>query len=197
MEQADCPYRAAGLGATHCGPLNDDFETHRGWTVNPGGGDTATDGGWARGIPARTSDSAGVKQKPTVPSGQADLVTGRTAGGGVAANDVDSGTTSARSVDFRLGGGSWRLSFNYTFAHDAGASSDDLLRVSVVDGGTVTPLWTVAGQPANRNAQWLSKTVNLDSWAGQTVRLLVEARDGGADNIVEAAVDNVRVYAAP
>ena len=33
LEQADCPYRAAGMGDTHCGPLNDDFETARGWQV--------------------------------------------------------------------------------------------------------------------------------------------------------------------
>ena len=39
--------------------------------------------------------------------------------------------------------------------------------------------------------------MNLDAFAGQTVRVTVEAADGGADSLVEAAVDDVRVYQAP
>ena len=34
LEQSDCPYRAAGLD-DRCGPLNDEFETARGWTSTP------------------------------------------------------------------------------------------------------------------------------------------------------------------
>jgi hypothetical protein len=36
--------------------------------------------------------------------------------------------------------------------------------------------------------------VNLDAFAGQTIRLTVEAADGAADSLVEAALDDVRVY---
>ncbi|HUG48475.1 MAG TPA: hypothetical protein VMP67_08695, partial [Candidatus Limnocylindria bacterium] len=39
-----------------------------------------------------------------------------------------------------------------------------------------------------------SRTVNLDAWAGQTIRLLVEAADNGPDNLLEAGLDDVRVY---
>jgi aminopeptidase S len=128
-----------------------------------------------------------------VASGQQDLVTGAAAGG-VAANDVDGGVTSARSPDFHLGSGNWTLRFSFTFAHDATATSADYLRVSVVDGATVTPVWTAFGASANRNARWLQKTVSLNAWAGRTVQLLVQANDGGVDNVVEAAIDDVRVY---
>ena len=50
MEQADCPYRAIGKAHQYCGPYFDDFEINRGWTVNPDGTDTATDGTWQRGV---------------------------------------------------------------------------------------------------------------------------------------------------
>lgn len=193
LEQADCPYRAAGLGATHCGPINEDFETGRGWDFDPFNTDTATSGAWERGIPASTSDSAGVKQRPTVTSGQADLVTGRAGGGGVEANDVD-GTTTALSPDIDLGPGAWRLYFRYTFAHDAAATNADFLRISVVRGANVTPIWTLSGQAANRNAKWFTKKLALNAWAGKSIQLLIEAHDGGADNIVEAAIDDLRVF---
>ena len=199
MEQAACPYRAAGLGATHCGPLNDDFETGRGWTIDPFGNDSATDGEWERGDPAGTADASGTKQKGGVPTGLADLVTGRVGGTDAASNDVDGGGTTALSPAFRLAyrAGGWTLRFDYTFAHSAAATTDDYLRVSVVDGATVIPIWTLSGDSVNRNAAWLTKTLALDAWSGKTVRLLFQARDRAADNVLEAAVDNVRVYATP
>ena len=79
LEQADCPYRAAGL-LDHCGPLNDEFETDRGWTINPNGTDTATSGAFERGEPQKTRTSAGVKQRRYGYSGLAALVTGAAAG---------------------------------------------------------------------------------------------------------------------
>ncbi|MEX2548375.1 MAG: M14 family zinc carboxypeptidase, partial [Chloroflexota bacterium] len=193
LEQADCPYRAAGLGATHCGPINDDFETDRGWTVDQFSTDTATGGAWERGIPQRTATSSGAKQKGAVTSGQADLVTGRLSGGSVGANDVDGGTTSALSPDVDLGAGGWKLNFRFTFAHGPGATGD-FLRISVVDGATVTPIWTLAGRATYRNAKWRARSLPLDAWAGKTVRLLIEAGDVGAENVLEAAIDDLRVY---
>jgi hypothetical protein len=194
LEQADCPYRAAGLGATNCGPLYEDFEIDRAWKVNPAGTDTATDGQWERGVPDATADADGAKQRGNVPSGQADMVTGRAAGAAVDANDVDGGTTSVRSPAFRLGSGSWTASFSYAFGHDASSLPEDFLRLSVVSGGITTPVWSTGGDNANLNSAWSSQTVALDAWRGKTVRLLFEARDGGVDSIVEAAVDDVRVY---
>ena len=194
LEQADCPYRAAGLAATRCGPINEDFEIDRGWRVDPDGTDSATSGGWERGAPSGTQDGAGVKQRSGVSSGMADLVTGAAAGGSADANDVDGGTTSVQSPAFKLGGGQWTLSFQYTFAHDAASGPEDYLRVSVVSGGTATPVWTVSGAAVNGDAAWTNQTVALDTWKNKSVRLLVETRDGGTDNIVEAAIDDLRVY---
>jgi carboxypeptidase T len=195
LEQADCPYRAVGLGATHCGPLNDDFETARGWTVNPSGTDTASKGAWQRAIPQKTSTSAGIKQRAAVPSGQHALVTGAKAGKSASANDLDGGVSSVRSPLIKLGPGSgWRLSLRYYLAHDKKASSVDYLRISVLAGSTRTSLLEVRGRAAERNAVWTTATLKLDAWAGQSVRLLIEAADNGPDSLLEAALDDVRIY---
>jgi len=195
LEQAACPYAAAGLGATHCGPLNDDFETGRGWRLDPFGTDSATRGLWARAVPQQTRTAAGIKQRAAVPSGQHALVTGAKAGKKANAKDVDGGTSSVRSPAIELGPGTgWRVSLRWYFAHNAKSSKADFLRLSVLHNGTPTPLLEVRGKGANRNAAWASATLDLDAWAGQTVRLLLEASDGGPDSLVEAAVDDVRVY---
>jgi carboxypeptidase T len=195
LEFADCPYRAAGL-ADDCGPLYDDFETSRGWQVDPNGTDTATAGQWEVAQPSKTRNAAGAKQLATTVSGLADLVTGAAAGTSANSNDVDGGTTSVRSPAFTLGNASstgWMLDFQYTFAHNAKTTAADYLRVSV--GGDV--LFSQTGSGANRNAAWTHVTLNLDSYAGQSVRIVVEASDGGPDSLVEAAVDDVRVYQQP
>jgi hypothetical protein len=193
LEQADCPYRSAGL--THnCGPLYDDFEIARGWTVNPSGADTASRGKWERALGQQTTDPNGPKQLGNASSGEAAFVTARAAGSGPAVNDVDGGVTTLRSPQFRLGTGTWTVSFDYTFAHDAAASADDHLRVSVLYNGTKTPVWSIVGDGANANAAWTSASASLTPWKGKQIRLLVEARDGGPDNILEAALDDVRVF---
>jgi carboxypeptidase T len=194
LEYADCPYRAAGLDQ-YCGLFNDDFEADRGWQVDPNGTDTATDGAWQRADPAGVRNGAGVKQKGRTTSGSFDLVTGA-AGGKANSNDVDGGVTSVRSPALKLGGGSssgWRLDFNYTFAHNRKASSADYLRV-LVNGDVV---FSQAGFAGNRNAVWTPASINLDAYAGQTVRITIEAADNGPDSVVEAAVDDVSVYQQP
>jgi len=197
IEQADCPYRAAGTQTTNCGPLYDDFEAGRGWSVDPHGTDTAVRGAWARGIGQQTKNADGPKQLSATPSGQAALYTGLAAGANTGANDVDGGTTSIRSPLLKLGkAGStgWTMSFSYSFAHDSQSGSGDYLSVSV--DGAVTPLFKVAGEGVNRNGAWTQASLSLDGYAGQSIRLLVEARDGDNDNLVEGSIDDVRVYRA-
>jgi carboxypeptidase T len=195
LEQAACPYRAAGLGTTHCGPLNDDFETGRGWTVDAFGSDTATKGAWQRAVPQKTANKAGVKQRKATPSGRMALVTGAKAGKNANANDVDGGVTSVLSPAFTLAPGTdWRVSFRYYFSHNKKATAVDYFRVSALVDGERTTLFEQHGAAAHRNAIYSTVTRNLAAFAGQTVRLLIEAADKGADSLIEAAVDNVRVY---
>jgi hypothetical protein len=197
LERVACPYRAAGLDDTHCGPLDDDFETARGWQVNPSDGDpdTATSGTWQRAIPVKNSTDAGQKQRAYGYSARYALVTGATRGASANANDLD-GLTSVRSPQFDVGGPSsngWKVRFRYTFAHAANASSADYLRL-LVDGDEV---WRTGGATSERNAAWQLVTLSLDAYAGQNVRLTFEACDCASDSLVEAAVDDVRVYQVP
>jgi hypothetical protein len=195
LEHVACPYRAAGLDDTHCGPLDDDFETARGWEVNPGNSDTATGGTWQRAIPVKNATNAGPKQRAYGYSARYALVTGAARGASANANDLD-GLTSVRSPQFGLGGPSssgWRVQFRYTFAHGANATPADYLRL-LVDGDEV---WRASGSGTERNASWQLVTVRLDAYAGQTVRLTFEGCDCAGDSLVEAAVDDVRVYQVP
>ncbi|MBM7491998.1 hypothetical protein JOD64_003220 [Micromonospora luteifusca] len=198
-EYADCPYRAIGKQAQYCGGggggttvWSDTFETATGWTINPSGTDTATLGAFERGA-AQATTSSGAKQL-TPYAGANDLVTGRLAGSAAGDYDVDGGTTSARSPAVTLpSSGTLTLSLAWYLAHGSNASSADYLRVSVVHNGGTTALLTQAGAATNRNGTWALANLNLTPYAGQSVRILVEAADASGASLVEAAVDNVTI----
>jgi hypothetical protein len=170
----------------------DDFETSLGWTTNPNGTDTATTGQWERGNPEDTNDS-GAKQLGTTVSGVNDLVTGALAGASAGAFDVDSGTTSTRSPAITLPStGVLTLSFNYYLAHGTNSSTADFLRVSVV-GSTTTQVFQELGGTENDNGVWATASANISAFAGQTVRILIEAADASTASLVEAGIDDVKI----
>ncbi|MGK2850742.1 MAG: M14 family zinc carboxypeptidase [Candidatus Limnocylindrales bacterium] len=191
---ADCPFDAIGKGAARCGAFDDDFEVTRGWRRDAQGTDTATGGRWQRADPVATS-AAGPKQPGTTPSGIRGLVTGAAAGTSAGANDLDGGTTSVTSPAITLPpGAGQRLKLRYVFAHSAASGPSDWFRVEVLDsGGSPTTVLHVPGAPRDRDAAWSSLSIPMDAWAGQTIRLRLSARDGGAGNLVEASVDDVRI----
>jgi carboxypeptidase T len=197
MEQADCVYRAIGKQAQYCGGpppvtvFSDDFETNQGWTSNPSGTDTATTGQWVRGA-AQATNSSGAKQ--LVPFGGAnDLVTGAAAGSGAGDFDIDAGVTSIRSPAITLpASGNLALTFSYYFAHGTNSSSADYLRVKIV-GATTTQVLQELGSTADDDAAWATANINLSAYAGQSIRILIEAADASGASLVEAAVDNVKI----
>ncbi len=199
-EYADCVYRAIGKEAQYCGTgtppttvWQDTFETATGWTINPNGTDTATTGAWERGDPADTN-SSGAKQLGTTVSGVNDLVTGSLAGAGAGDYDIDGGTTSARSPAVTLPStGTLNVSLSWYLAHGSNSSTADFFRVSIVHNGGTTVLFTQAGAAANRNGAWGTGTWNISAYAGQSVRILVEAADASGASLVEAGVDDVRI----
>ena len=194
-EAADCVYRV--LGQTCGGPapvtlFADDFELNRGWTPNLLGTDTATAGRFERGDPAATT-SSGAKQLGTTVSGTNDLVTGRLAGAAAGDHDVDGGTTTITSPPIALtGGSSYSLSFSSYLAHGSNSSSADSLRVRVL-GATNAVVYERLGSATNVNGAWTTATASLNAFAGQTVRLRIEATDASTASLVEAAVDDLRV----
>jgi subtilisin family serine protease len=182
----------AGGGGTPVTIFFDNFETSLGWTTNPNGTDTATTGQWARANPEDTN-SSGPKQLGTTVSGVNDLVTGPLAGASVGANDIDGGTTSIRSPQITLSGGTtYTLTFSFYFAHLNNSSTADFFRVRIVSGSTTT-VFQELGSAADDDAFWMTATADLSQFAGQTIRILIEAADASGASLVEAAVDDVRI----
>jgi hypothetical protein len=197
-EAADCLYRVIGKQAQYCGIQGttlfaDDFEANRGWTVNAQATDTATTGRWERGDPEATN-SGGAKQLGTTVSGTNDLVTGRLAGAAAGDHDIDGGTTSITSPPITLtGSSSYALAFQWYLAHGSNSSSADSFRVRVHNGSTFTTVFSRAGAATDRDAAWTAETASLDPFAGQTIRIVVDAADASGASLLEAAVDDVRV----
>ncbi|MEU9833544.1 M28 family peptidase [Streptosporangium sp. NPDC048047] len=171
---------------------SDTFETATGWTANPSGTDTATSGQWERGDPEATA-SSGAKQLGTTVSGTNDLVTGRLAGASAGDHDLDGGTTTVQSPPITLpSGGPLKLGFSWYLAHGSNSSSADYLRVKVV-GSTTTQVFQQLGAAANRNGAWAAAEADVSAYAGQTVRILVEAADASTASLVEAGIDDVKI----
>jgi aminopeptidase S len=173
--------------------FSDDFETSTGWTANSSGTDTATSGAWERGDPQSTS-SSGLKQLGTTASGVNDLVTGRLSGTSAGAHDIDSGTTSVQSPAIALPpSGTLTLTFSYYLAHGSNSSSADYLRVTIAGSGAPVRVFEELGAANNDDASWATATVDLSAFAGQTIRIVVEAADAAGASLVEAAIDDVKI----
>jgi hypothetical protein len=171
----------------------DNFESNLGWVTNPSSTDTATTGQWERGDPEATS-SSGTKQLGTTVSGVNDLVTGRLAGTGAGAFDIDGGVTTIRSPNITLpSSGNLALSFSFYLAHGSNSSSADFLRVVIVSGTTTTTVFQRLGAATNVNGAWASTSVSLNAFAGQTINIRIEAADASGASLVEAGVDDVRI----
>ena len=112
-------------------------------------------------------------------------------------NDVDHGVTSMRSRPITLPADAadyGRLTFWYSFAHSAASTDADFFRVQVqAEDGTRTTVFERLGAPTNVNGSWRAGSASLADWAGQTIRLVVGAKDGGPGNLLEAQVDNIRI----
>jgi len=176
----------------------DDFEADRGWTRNAGGNDTAADGLWERGDPEPTSSGGTALQPGRAARGSRCLVTGRTAGGSAAANDIDGGVTSIRSPAITLPeGGRLTLSFSYVLAHLADSSPADFFKVSVVGPDGPRTVFQEQGAAGVKAGAWVRRSVEISRSAGQTVRLLIEAADAGPTSVLEAALDDVTIVQGP
>jgi hypothetical protein len=162
--------------------------------LNPDGTDTApVNARWVRADPAGTS-SNGPKQLGTTPSGTKGYVTGASAGSSATANDLDGRTSIGTPAIVLPPVAGQRLTFAYSFAHSAASNAADYLRASVVlANGTRVPVFSVVGRAADVDGAWRTASVSLDAYAGQTIHLLFQAADGGAPNLLEVQLDDVRV----
>ena len=172
--------------------FSDNFDTDLGWTRNPNGTDRAITGLWQRGVPQSTA-SGGTALQIGALSPTFDLVTAAAAGSSAGTNDVDGGVTSILSLPITLpAGGTVTLSFASYLAHLNNATSADFLRVTVVGNTSLVALDRL-GASVNRAGAWTTTTADITAFAGQTIRILVEAADNGAGSLIEAGVDDVTI----
>jgi carboxypeptidase T len=196
MERAWCPLGTLGAAVktARCGAFDDDLEVSRGWRVDPDGTDTAPAGArFTRSNPEPTR-SHGKKQLGKPASGSRAYVTGAPKGASVTADDLD-GRTTIRSPEIHLAAGDGqRLTFRYVFAHSATSTAADSLRAIVErENGSQVEVFAVLGSPTNVDGVWLTGSVSLDAYVGETVRLRFVAVDGGSPNLLEVELDDVRV----
>jgi len=196
MTYGDCAWRTLGTAyrTTHCGPFNDDLEISRFWRRDPNGTDTATTGAWQRGDPVATSVSRRPKQLGSATSGRYLMVTGAALGSTASANDVDGGTSTVRSVTIPLPSAPGDLTFRWFFGTHYASTTQDSLRAWIeAPDGTRTVVFQKSGAAGGVDAAWATARIDLARWAGRTVRIGFSVTDGGADNLVEAGFDDVRV----
>jgi hypothetical protein len=197
---ADTTFTATFRAVTGATTLfSDGFGADLGWVTNPGGSDTATTGQWQRGNPQGTTSGGAILQQDPCNGGTPNcLVTGLLAGASVGTNDVDGGVTSIRSPAIALpASGTATLSFAFYFAHLGNSSADDFFRVRIVGSSATTTVFQELGSATVDAAAWGSRSVSLAAFAGQTIRIRIEAADAATGSLVEAAVDDVRVTHQP
>lgn len=71
-------------------------------------------------------------------------------------------------------------------------STTSYLRVSII-GTTQASVFQELGDTNDDDGVWATATVDLSAFAGQTIRILVEAADAAGASLVEAAIDDVKI----
>ncbi len=191
--EGGCPYSIVGLAKQNCGPFFDDMEIRRGWTVNPDGTDTASASGrFTWGDPRASFLGPIAVQPEPASSGRYAFVTGLPSGSSPNANDLD-GVSTIRSAPITLPAAPGALSWRYFWGHGPSDDHDSLAVWVESAGGVRTLVWAVPGTRLTNAGSWKSAAASLSRWAGQTIRIVVQAKDRGTDSVVEAGVDDIRV----
>lgn len=175
--------------------FSDDFETEKGWTVDPYGTDDAITGMWERANPEGTYYQMDV----TPGTGYNDLVTGALAGSSYGSYDIDDGKTSIRSPYITMPYyGFITLTFKYYLAHANNSSSADYLRVKIVDAsGDPHLVFEELGASNTDYPSWEVANVDISEFTGQIIYLLIEAADESEPSLVEAGIDDVLIEKVP
>ena len=165
--------------------FEDDFETDKGWSLV----NTSSKGNWERGDPEGTNYQLNV----TPGAGYYAIVTDRR-GGSDYYYDVDGGETDIQSPEIQLpSSGNITISFYYYLGHRSDAESIDYFRVKIKVGSSETVILEELGNTGeDRPSSYDQFNTNLNSFAGQTIRVLIEAADNSG-TILEASVDELKI----
>jgi hypothetical protein len=193
---AAAAYRAPVVGG-FVESASEAFEaSNAGWTVGATG-DAATTGIWTRVDPVGTL--AQPEDDRTPAPGTNCWVTGQgTVGGANGAQDVDNGATTLTSPAYDCTTlADPYIGFWYWYSNNTGpAPNADTMPIEISNnnGTTWLPLETIS---SNAGA-WVEKTYRVADFVTPTnqVRVRFRAQDTGSGSIVEAGVDDFRIFTA-
>ena len=176
--------------------MADDFEAATtSWTVGATG-DAATTGIWTRVDPLGTT--AQPEDDHTASPGVKAWITGQGTGGAVGEADVDGGSTTLVSPAYDCTGlAEAYVSYSRWYSNNtgSGANADSMpIEISADNGAT----WIQLENVAENAGVWVDKTFRINNYITPSaqVRVRFRAQDLGAGSIVEAGVDDVRIYGA-
>ncbi len=174
-----------------------DFETPVGFSAGAPG-DNATTGVWVRVDPIGT---AAQPEDDNTVNGTIAWITGQgTPGGALGENDVDGGITSLVSNQIDLSATEFAtISYARWYSNSTGAAPNaDVFEVFVSDddGQTYVLVETVGPGGAGTSGGWIETGFSVGDFVDltSTIRVKFVAGDLGAGSIVEAGVDDVRVF---
>lgn len=161
-------------------------------------GDDATSGLWVRVDPIGTEAQP---EDDNTADGTVAWVTGQgSPGGGLGENDVDGGTTSLVSNQIDLSGvESATISYARWYSNDTGAAPNaDVFQVFVSDddGQTYELVETVGPAGEGTSGGWIETGFIVTDFVDltATIRVKFVASDLGDGSLVEAGIDDVRVF---
>jgi hypothetical protein len=173
----------------------DDFETDQGWNVGAAGDDAST-GVWELGNPLGT----GAQPENDVTSPGTDCwFTGQgSPGGGLGENDVDGGQTTLTSTVIDMSGGDGRIGYWRWYNNDAGATPNaDIFVIDITnDGSSWVNVETIGPAGAGTSGGWIYHEFLVSDFVSpnSTVQVRFIASDEGSGSIVEAAIDEFKVF---
>jgi len=174
-----------------------DFESPVGFSAGAPGDDAET-GVWVRVNPNGTEAQP---ENDNTPDGDIAWVTGQgPLGGGLGDNDIDGGTTSLVSNQIDLSATqSATISYARWYSNNTGASPNaDVFEVFVSDddGANYVLVETVGPPGAGAAGGWIETGFVVDDFVDltPTIRVKFVASDLGEGSLVEAAIDDVRVF---
>lgn len=169
------------------------MEIDEGWTVGAAD-DAATAGVWVRADPVGT---AAQPEDDHTAAGVACWITGNGAvGGAVGAADIDGGITTLTSPIFDATAvQSPRIGYWRWYSNNAGSAPNaDSMPVEISNNGGAT--WTQLELVTQNAGVWVEATFPIASVLTPTasMRLRFRASDLASGSVVEAGVDDVRLY---
>ena len=176
-----------------------DFESSVGFTAGAPG-DDATTGIWVRVNPIGTDAQP---ENDNTPDGNVAWITGQgSPGGSVGENDIDGGTTSLVSNQIDLSTTeSATISYARWYSNSTGAAPNaDVFEVFVSDddGKSYTLVETVGPAGDGTSGGWIETGFNVGDFVDltTTIRVKFVASDLGDGSVVEAGIDDVRIFGA-